>query len=85
MTTNLPPITTTRSDLLNLLRQVLAMLLADAQLNGSAWSNSSTSSNGGNGSGSQQRAPPALPHLPAGARLGELWALQVRFRVSTVG
>ena len=64
------------------------MLLADAQLNGSAWSNSSNSSNGsngGNGSGSQQRAPPALPHLPAGARLGELWALQVRFRVGTVG
>mgnify|MGYP004186072111 CR=1 len=49
------------------------MLLADAQLNGSAWSNSG---NGSDGSGSQQRAPPALPHLPAGARLGELWALQ---------
>ena len=52
------------------------MLLADAQLNGSAWSNSSNGGIGSNGSGSQQRAPPALPHLPAGARLGELWALQ---------
>jgi hypothetical protein len=39
------------------------MLLADAQLNRSAW-----------GDSSRQHAPPALPH--GALRLGELWALQ---------
>ena len=42
--------------------EVLSMLLADAQLNGSAWSNS------------QQHAPPSLPH--SSLRPAELWALQ---------